>query len=51
MLNLDTHMVVAMLGGELSSAELDLLMPQPLAISDIVLWGIAETCGTAATGV
>jgi PIN domain nuclease of toxin-antitoxin system len=42
MLNLDTHILVALLSGELSVAELHLLTTQPLAISDIVLWELAK---------
>src|SRR5262245_41493112 len=42
MLNLDTHIVVALLSGELSTDELDLLTPQALAISDIVVWELAK---------
>ena len=42
MLNLDTHILIGLLSGELSTAELDLLRTQPLAISDIVLWELAK---------
>ena len=42
MLNLDTHVLVALLSGDLSTAESELLMSQPLAISDIVLWELAK---------
>jgi PIN domain nuclease of toxin-antitoxin system len=42
MLNLDTHIVVALLNGDLSGNELDLLMSDSLAISDIVLWELAK---------
>ena len=42
MLNLDTHVLVALLNGDLSTAELALLTSQPLAISDIVLWELAK---------
>src|SRR5436309_9758132 len=42
MLNLDTHIVVALLSGELSIAELSLVTPEALAISDIVLWELAK---------
>ena len=42
MLNLDTHMVVALLSGDLSASELELLTSHPLAISDILLWELAK---------
>ena len=42
MLNLDTHIVVALLSGDLNTAESDLLASEPLAISDIVLWELAK---------
>ena len=42
MLNLDTHIVVALLIGELSTAELDLITSESIAISDIVLWELAK---------
>jgi PIN domain nuclease of toxin-antitoxin system len=42
MLNLDTHIVVALLNGDLSPAELALVETEPLAISDIVLWEMAK---------
>jgi len=42
MLNLDTHIVVALLSGDLSATESSLLASQPLAISDIVLWELAK---------
>lgn len=41
MLNLDTHMLVALLAGEVTPAELAFAVNQPLAISDIVLWELA----------
>jgi PIN domain nuclease of toxin-antitoxin system len=41
MLNLDTHMLVAMITGDLSRAELACAVNQPLAISDMVLWELA----------
>jgi PIN domain nuclease of toxin-antitoxin system len=41
MLNLDTHMLVALMTGDVSPAELACAVNQPLAISDIVLWEIA----------
>ena len=42
MLNLDTHIVVHMFGGELTRAERKLLANEPLGISAIVLWEIAR---------
>ena len=42
MLNLDTHILVALLSGELSATESDLLTTESLAISDIVLWELAK---------
>ena len=42
MLNLDTHMVVALLSGDLSKAERDILAIESLAVSDIVFWEIAK---------
>jgi PIN domain nuclease of toxin-antitoxin system len=42
MLNLDTHILVALLSGEISDAESILLTSEPLAISDIVLWELAK---------
>jgi hypothetical protein len=42
MLNLDTHILVALLSGDLSTAELELLTSHPLAISDMVLWELAK---------
>ncbi len=41
MLNLDTHMLVALMTGDVRPAELACAVNQPLAISDIVLWEIA----------
>jgi PIN domain nuclease of toxin-antitoxin system len=41
MLNLDTHMLVALMTGDVSPAELAFALNQPLAISDIVLWELA----------
>lgn len=41
MLNLDTHMLVALIAGDVSPAELACTINQPLAISDIVLWELA----------
>ena len=42
MLNLDTHMVVAVLEGDLTAEEHRLVAGQKLAISDIVLWELAK---------
>lgn len=42
MLNLDTHIVVDLLAGELTRAEERLVGDEPLAISDIVLWELAK---------
>ncbi len=42
MLNLDTHILVALLKGELSDEERSLILSPQLAISDIVLWEIAK---------
>ena len=42
MLNLDTHIVVLLLAGDLTPAEFRCLAGQELAISDIVLWEIAK---------
>lgn len=41
MLNLDTHILVALAAGEATPAELGRAVNQPLAISDIVLWELA----------
>jgi PIN domain nuclease of toxin-antitoxin system len=41
MLNLDTHMLVALITGDVSPAELACAVNQPLAISDVVLWELA----------
>ena len=41
MLNLDTHMLVALITGDVSPAEQACALNQPLAISDIVLWELA----------
>jgi len=41
MLNLDTHMLVAMITGDVSRVELACAVNEPLAISDIVLWELA----------
>ena len=42
MLNLDTHIAVALLDGSLNDKELALVSGQPLAISAIVLWELAK---------
>lgn len=42
MLNLDTHVVVAVLDGDLSDREHALVSVEPLAISAIVLWELAK---------
>ena len=42
MLNLDTHMAVAVLNGNLSESEHKLVSREPLAISSIVLWELAK---------
>ena len=42
MLNLDTHMVVALLQGDLRPAEELLVLREEWAISDIVLWELAK---------
>jgi PIN domain nuclease of toxin-antitoxin system len=42
MLNLDTHIVVALLDGSLSPDEADLIAAEPLTISSIVLWELAK---------
>jgi PIN domain nuclease of toxin-antitoxin system len=42
MLNLDTHIVVAVLNGSLDERELALVAVEPLAISDIVLWELGK---------
>jgi PIN domain nuclease of toxin-antitoxin system len=41
MLNLDTHMLVALVTGDVTPAEVACAANQPLAISDIVLWELA----------
>ena len=41
MLNLDTHILVALITGDVSRTELACAVSQPLAISDIVLWELA----------
>jgi PIN domain nuclease of toxin-antitoxin system len=42
MLNLDTHIVVALLDGSLNGNEETLISVEPLAISSIVLWELAK---------
>jgi PIN domain nuclease of toxin-antitoxin system len=42
MLNLDTHILVALLAGTLSTKEEALIADESLAISDVVLWEIAK---------
>jgi PIN domain nuclease of toxin-antitoxin system len=42
MLNLDTHVLVSMLIGNLSDGELRLIQGEQLVISDIVLWELAK---------
>jgi PIN domain nuclease of toxin-antitoxin system len=42
MLNLDTHILVYMLSGDLSEHELSSMQDEDLAISDIVLWELTK---------
>ncbi len=42
MLNLDTHILVASLAGELTAREEVLVMKESLAVSDIVLWELSR---------
>lgn len=42
MLNLDTHVAVAVLNGDLSKQEYGLVSVEPLAFSAIVLWELAK---------
>jgi PIN domain nuclease of toxin-antitoxin system len=42
MLNLDTHMIVYLLAGKLTDAELRYLRKGEIAISDIVLWELCK---------
>jgi PIN domain nuclease of toxin-antitoxin system len=42
MLNLDTHILVAALAGELTAREQALVTNETLAVSDIVLWELAK---------
>lgn len=42
MLNLDTHILVDLLAGDISERERDLISNESLAVSDIVLWELAK---------
>lgn len=42
MLNLDTHIAVKMIQGDLAQQESDLVVSSPLSISAIVIWEIAK---------
>jgi PIN domain nuclease of toxin-antitoxin system len=42
MVNLDTHILIALLAGELTARERALMSRQKFAISDMVLWEIAK---------
>jgi len=42
MLNLDTHILVSILNGDLSSREDELVLKNELAISGVVLWELAK---------
>ncbi|MGB7067898.1 MAG: type II toxin-antitoxin system VapC family toxin [Pyrinomonadaceae bacterium] len=42
MLNLDTHILVASLAGDLTQRETVLITSESLAVSDIVLWELAK---------
>jgi PIN domain nuclease of toxin-antitoxin system len=42
MLNLDTHIVVALFRGDLSAAEYECAVRESWAISDIVLWELSK---------
>jgi PIN domain nuclease of toxin-antitoxin system len=42
MLNLDTHIVVSLLNGDLNERERKLIINDALAISDVVLWELAK---------
>jgi len=42
MLNLDTHILVFLLSGDLSDRELRLVQGEHLVVSDIVLWELAK---------
>lgn len=43
MLNLDTHLLIYLLNGDLNAREHQLVVQEPLAISDIVLWELAKS--------
>ena len=42
MINLDTHILIYLLDGTLNPREHQLVVQQPLVISDIVLWELAK---------
>ena len=42
MLNLDTHILIYLLNGDLNDREYQLVVQTPLAISGIVLWELAK---------
>jgi Uncharacterized protein conserved in bacteria len=42
MLNLDTHILVGVLAGDLSEREMHFVANEDLAVSDIVLWELAK---------
>ena len=42
MLNLDTHILIAILNGDLSPRERELVLKNELAISGVVLWELAK---------
>jgi len=42
MLNLDTHILIAILNGDLTPREHELVVKNELAISDVVLWELAK---------
>jgi len=42
MLNLDTHIVVKLIQGDLTPRERELIVNLPLSISDIVIWEVAK---------
>lgn len=42
MLNLDTHILVKMLAGDLTPGESELIVNEDLAISDIVFWELSK---------
>jgi PIN domain nuclease of toxin-antitoxin system len=51
MLNLDTHILVHALNGEVTSAEKRLLSREPWSISAIVLWEIAKLSQLGRIGI